>query len=569
MTIIMPSGKQLEAQGEFTGLVDVGGGYGPKIELDKLDEHGQKEILLPDPRAQIVSAIAPEFWDRKASEAEWKDAHAAGLLPDKVLYNPRDHIDELAPEMRQWLIEHPAWPQSTPSYESESKAGPFEEWAPRDDPPLEGETLMITYEGDIREKLRACGTRTPFRLNADGDTEQLVEGHFNPDAIALGDPDQIRMTADELDEAKRFTEQELLRDAAQNGRIKSSRWIDLPKPTKTAKPPKPDADEMRERADAFDDPYSGLPEIENDSVTPLGMATRTEFLVRLLERIRIQVMSQPLTKQCYDAALFGGYRRTRPEHAIGEKLNAQMQCALAARFGLEKWQKTDDDIDLLRACEAAGVLRLLKNAQVYLWSEQTQKLAEAAPMPTHVISTHTLPNPIMFWSHENRHWLLIAHQPKGIFAATTENENEEGAPTAICSFIPYGSVWPHDFRGDKVPVEGLGRVLKRCSFLNSPYVTNEKRKVSRHIRRQMERADQEPPDDDVSIVILRRMQVRKSQQTSGDHPGVEWKHHWWVSSFNRAQWYPSEQAHRVIWIESFLKGDLSKPLLEKIYAVKR
>jgi hypothetical protein len=220
---------------------------------------------------------------------------------------------------------------------------------------------------------------------------------------------------------------------------------------------------------------------------------------------------------------------------------------------------------------------LLRIAQTYLWTEKTERLARAAPLPKHTISKSVLPSPTMFWARETPHgnewvnnWLLVADNGDHIFVAHDAMSNDSQATGfRVMNFqIKYGATYPDDFSPDDVDL--VGNVLKCCAFLNSPYVTNEKHKVGRHVRRQMQRADQEPPpDDDVSVVTLRRMQVRKPQPQSGDHPGIEWKHHWWVSSFYRAQWYPSEQAHRVIWIESFLKGDLSKPLLEKVYSVKR
>ena len=37
------------------------------------------------------------------------------------------------------------------------------------------ELLMVTYKGNVLEKLKKCGTKAPFRLNENGDTEQAVE----------------------------------------------------------------------------------------------------------------------------------------------------------------------------------------------------------------------------------------------------------------------------------------------------------------------------------------------------------------------------------------------------------
>ena len=273
---------------------------------------------------------------------------------------------------------------------------------------------------------------------------------------------------------------------------------------------------------------------------------------------------------------------TQPEHAIGHKLWAELLCAQiilaedGEGTGDDEFGVLDDD-EVVPNVAAVGPLMLVRIAQTYLWTERTERLAHAAPLPKHTISKTVLPHPTMFWAREIPHggdewvnnWMIVADIGGGHMFCVHDAVSMD-SPTAyrVMTFeIKYGATWPDDFPTN---ADMVGGILKRCAFLNSPYVTNEKRKVSRHIRRQLQRANEEPPpDDDVSIVVLRRMQVRKVQQPSGEHSGVEWKHHWWVSSFYRAQWYPSEQAHRVIWIESFLKGDFSKPLLEKVYNVKR
>jgi len=298
------------------------------------------------------------------------------------------------------------------------------------------------------------------------------------------------------------------------------------------------------------------------------------------ELVKRKLWRHPLINDVYNR-MNAHIPNTRPEHAIGHKLWAELTCATII-LAPEGAGTGDDEYGCLDSGEvvpneaAIGPLMLLRIAQTYLWTEQTERLARSAPLPKHTISKSVLPSPTMFWAREFPHggdhewvsnWFVVADNGDHIYVAH-DALSMDGQAFRVCSFqINYGATWPDDFSPDDVDV--VAGVLKQCAFLNSPYVTNEKRKIGRHIRRQMERQNLEPPEDDVSVVILRRMQVKKAQPPSGEHPGVEWKHHWWVKSFYRAQWYPSEQAHRVIWIESFLKGDLTKPLLEKIYNVKR
>lgn len=80
-------------------------------------------------------------------------------------------------------------------------------------------TLLILYEGDITELLKASGSRCPFRLTGDGDTEQSVE-------LTRGMAG-INIPIEEFtQEAAPF----ILDDAKRNGRIKSHRWIIAQRP---------------------------------------------------------------------------------------------------------------------------------------------------------------------------------------------------------------------------------------------------------------------------------------------------------------------------------------------------
>ena len=76
----------------------------------------------------------------------------------------------------------------------------------------------------------------------------------------------------------------------------------------------------------------------------------------------------------------------------------------------------------------------------------------------------------------------------------------------------------------------------------------------------------------VHVVELRR-DVRERlarPDNDGTLPSRDWRHHWWVSGHYRAQWMPSTQSHKVMWIAPYLKGALDKPLLDRrVYVVDR
>ena len=119
--------------------------------------------------------------------------------------------------------------------------------------------------------------------------------------------------------------------------------------------------------------------------------------------------------------------------------------------------------------------------------------------------------------------------------------------------------------------ESCAKILKRCAFLASPYIAKEPARLVRHHRRQMERAGtytEKEINEPIHVIKLRH-EVKPPPKPTGDTKDVDWKHRWWVQGFYRAQWYPSEQAHKVIWIAPYLKGPSDKPILEKVYSVVR
>ena len=281
-------------------------------------------------------------------------------------------------------------------------------------------------------------------------------------------------------------------------------------------------------------------------------------------------------------------QNTLPEHAIGERLYAILTCCLAARGDLpivaprvEELAGTEDS-DVFYRRAAMGVAIMLLKAQCYLWTDKMEKLADAAPLPPHTTSRSLLPMPLMFWSRETRYvfpdsfgreaannWIALIHHTDQVFILSDISYHDTQETKLAISHMKYGGVWPNDYDNSNE----LALILKRCAFLSSPFVVTDRRRMTHTARRQLERDHHVPRDvcneQECHVVALRRLKFKTPQKASGEPSGVEWKHHWWVSAHYRAQWLPSEQAHRVIWIEPYLKGDLSKPLLEKVYAVVR
>jgi len=298
---------------------------------------------------------------------------------------------------------------------------------------------------------------------------------------------------------------------------------------------------------------------------------------RILNTYRARVIALtklPLFKQYvafYNKEI--GLVHDQPWQVLGQRIYAACHLLLAADGKMPFVGTTyEDDWEKKRALTVATAWIL--RATPYLWLPEVEKIAAASPLPKHVVSQTVLPNPVMFWSCRPsvivQQWMLIMHARSGIMifglGATEKSEQCVGY-----DFIDYGQTWPS---GDFAKRDGTEGILQRCAFLSSPYVSPEPQRLQRHQRRQMERAGapQESTREPIHVVKLRRRAdaaQRKAQPPTGEHHDVEWQHQWWVSAHYRAQWYPTEQAHKVIWIEPYLKGPSDKPILDKMYAVIR
>jgi hypothetical protein len=319
---------------------------------------------------------------------------------------------------------------------------------------------------------------------------------------------------------------------------------------------------------------SGLTPEEEESV---------ELWIRALEQSPLleRYMRKPLPRH-----------NTRSEDGFGHRLYALLQCALAAQGKLEIAGIEGQDFS---KSFAYMMLQAVSGTQIYMWNTEIERIASSAPLPRHTVSREVLPWSAMFWSRELPITLTMRDGDKfysdwmGVFdphAAgflTSEDREQSGTdgimfvmdvfrperqPILAFGFVPYKKLWPDDYTDGMA----VGDLLRRCAFLNSTYVTTEHRKLPRQMRRQGQRnglISEEQAEEELHIVKLRRLESKKSQQPSGEHRDVDWKHQWWVTHHYRAQWYPSDQAHRVIYIAPYLKGPPDAPMLEKIYAVVR
>jgi hypothetical protein len=301
------------------------------------------------------------------------------------------------------------------------------------------------------------------------------------------------------------------------------------------------------------------------------------------------MLREPLAQRFLARCEATGDNRVRSaDDVLGERI-----ARLAAAIGAEHAQPgvtiappvTGDRLAWLVQMVAMAV-----RATPYLWTEEVRATLRTLELPRHVLSPRLLPQPRCWFTfetgihvggvleHEGRRYeggiadaLLLLDAGRGFTAYTLgemhDAETGETRPSITGASFEYGMTYPDDFTNEAVRTH-LTSALALCSFLASPFIPKRQERASRAARREAKRLGRPVEDELVTFVILRRPATRHHD---GDAPadGVEWRHRWLVSGHVRAQWYPSEQAHRLIWIAPYLKGPEDAPMLEHAYKVAR
>lgn len=274
-------------------------------------------------------------------------------------------------------------------------------------------------------------------------------------------------------------------------------------------------------------------------------------------------------------------RNTQPWHALGERLYAAL---MLTQIGAEPsivWRHfpgyPDPDDE-----QGIGLAMMVMQAVPYLWTVEIEDHVRAAPdLPRHVLSRESMPYPLMFFSYEvaygrmgeepTNDWMLLRHTAEGLelVGPWMDPPGPDRKLRFALGGFRYGTVYPTDV--PPAAREGIGVVLRRLAFINSPYVSVAEHRLPRPMRREIVRSGAVPKagHDPVCHVVTLRRPAADAHPRADDAETREWKHHWWVSGHFRAQWRPSTKDHELIWIAPHLKGPLEKPLLEKVYAVAR
>lgn len=265
-------------------------------------------------------------------------------------------------------------------------------------------------------------------------------------------------------------------------------------------------------------------------------------------------------------------RNTEPWMARGE----QLYTAFAVFHGDATFAAPNEQMQAWSERVHLGLNVLL--ATPYLWSCAVSDLVKAAPLPDHVIGRELLPWPFMFWSEEvaydvvgsdvTTNWTALMDSVTGVNLFC--DETADTGMRIVSGGIKYGTRFPGDLAAHPAAIQAQRRWLQRLAFLRSPYVESDQVRLPRAWRRAMRAAGvtTDYADSPVHVVRLRRA-AQQAVEAHAASRHVEWTHQWWVSGHYRAQWYPSKEAHEVIWIAPHLKGPPDAPVASTVYAVTR
>jgi len=274
-----------------------------------------------------------------------------------------------------------------------------------------------------------------------------------------------------------------------------------------------------------------------------------------------------------------GHIAAPPVRTVRQAVTEQRIWALATLTGLQPiYTGGDNQQELVPYEERPEVYdrigTMIAQGTPYLWFTPIWNLVNQYNLPKHIIAPD-LPHPVMFWTFEGSIPIeidgkeigmmesMLLYQEMGhlYFCLIGANTQASTAGWTIQKKVRIGATYPEGSTA-------LGRtVLGALAFLNSPYVETVKQlshpkgaKVKWHGRRI---------GDPVALHVVRLRSSVQEAVAVEKGEGPKWKSRWLVRGHYRAQWYPSINAHKVIWIAPYLKGPEDAPLEQQVYAVVR
>lgn len=236
--------------------------------------------------------------------------------------------------------------------------------------------------------------------------------------------------------------------------------------------------------------------------------------------------------------------------------------------------------------ELAGVGSLAEamlRAVPFLWMNDIDRMAAALPIPEHTIAGDLLQYRTLWWTFEGGHPMkgpsgevlgladgfLIDQRGDRVVISVI---GQAGDPRVGLDPLKWGlgtsasfrlgSHWPTDIPERDRPT--VGRVLACLAFLSAPFVEQYRNTAPRK-----KGAPSRPPSTQTVRFIKLRSPVRLPADGHPSETTREWTVRWIVRGHLRAQWYPSAEAHRLIWIAPYEKGPEWAPMKMPAYAVIR
>jgi hypothetical protein len=336
-----------------------------------------------------------------------------------------------------------------------------------------------------------------------------------------------------------------------------------------------------DQIDALRDSFAGL------QFDPETLKPSEQDLRRFTESMKKTLIANPLLRKYVHeqqrAFNWGrAFRNTHAWHALAERNQVQLTLLVNgyARVGCMFQAMSAEETNLLLCMR-------LQMAAAYLWRLDVVRMANQMPIPRHVIARDQMQHPMMFFSFEGglelinegmegqqSNWMYLGDEGDVISVlsdimplSSRTTPTQPGEPFLSLSQIPYGKTYPDDFAEEHL--KSVGQTLAWLAFINSPYVDSAPHRFERQMRRELRGAPAEITEQEVSVITLRREIPRKQKPSDGPGEDIDYKNRWWVSGHIRAQWYPSLEAHKLIWVAPYLKGPDGMPIKERVYDVNR
>jgi hypothetical protein len=215
------------------------------------------------------------------------------------------------------------------------------------------------------------------------------------------------------------------------------------------------------------------------------------------------------------------------------------------------------------------IARSLMLSVPFLWKDKPRQIALDTKLPSHKLSSNIMPFNKVWFTYEGDICKKIDGQETTLWGFLLSKDDaflnvsmflKEERAKIVCFAIP----WNRSFSDD----EEVLAILKMLAFLNTPLTHVSSRKISRPLRRRMQRnGAKEHLNDEVQFVDLRVPVFDQDTHRKPTEDGPERDFRWIVRGHYRAQWYPSEEAHQLIWIDSHIKGPDGAPLKPRAYRI--